>query len=76
MVVAVVVISCLVSSWIISHLGRKPVSGGRPASDRRVIMRVVFSMGVLVHEDSSVDSLRVLVVFRMRKIEVVIRVYM
>lgn len=73
---AVVVISCFVSSWMMSHLGRKPVSGGRPASDSRVIMRVVFSVGVLVHEVISVDSLRVLVVLRVRKIEVVIRVYM
>jgi len=25
------VISCLVSSWMISHFGIKPVNGGRPA---------------------------------------------
>lgn len=75
MIVAVGVISCLVSSWIMSHFGKKPVRGGRPASDRSVSMRVVFSMGVLVHEVINVDSFRVLVVFRVRKIEVVIRMY-
>lgn len=25
-----------VSSWMIIHLGRKPVNGGRPPTDRRV----------------------------------------
>lgn len=71
---AVIVISCLVSSWMMSHLGRKPVSGGSPASDSRVSIRVVFSMGVLVHEVISVDRFKVLVEFMERKIDVVIRV--
>lgn len=71
---AVIVISCLVSSWMMSHLGRKPVSGGSPASDSRVSIRVVFSMGVLVHEVISVDRFRVLVEFMERKMDVVIRV--
>lgn len=73
MIVAVVAISCLVNSWIMSHLGRKPVSGGRPANDRRVSIRVVFSMGVLVHEVISVDSFKVLVEFMVRKMDTVIR---
>lgn len=71
---AVIVISCLVSSWMMSHLGRKPVSGGSPASDSRVSIRVVFSMGVLVHEVISVDRFKVLVEFMERKMDVVIRV--
>lgn len=49
MIVAVGVASCLISSWMVSHFGRNPVRGGRPASDRRVSIRVVFSEGALVH---------------------------
>lgn len=75
MIVAAVVISCLVSSWTISHFGRKPVSGGSPARESRVSIRVVFSMGVFVHEVISVDSFRVLVVLRVRNTVVVINVY-
>lgn len=71
---AAVVMSCLMSSWMMDHLGRKPVSGGRPASDRSVSIRVVFSVGALVHEVISVGSFRVLVVFMVRKMEVVMRV--
>lgn len=70
---AAVASSCLMSSWMISHLGRKPVSGGRPASDRSVSMRVVLSMGVLVQEVINVERFTVLVVFIERKIEAVIR---
>lgn len=58
---------------MISHFGRKPVSGGRPARDSSVSMRVVLSMGVLVQETISVGRFRVLVVFMVRKMEAVIR---
>lgn len=71
--VAATVISCLVNSWIISHLGRNPVSGGSPASESRVSMRVALSIGVFVHEIIIVDSFIVLVVFRIRNTVVVIR---
>lgn len=60
-IVAVGVISCLVSSWIISHFGMKPVSGGRPARDRSVSIMDAFSVGVFVHEISIVDSFRTLI---------------
>lgn len=73
MVVAMVVISCLVSSWMMSHLGRKPVSGGSPARESRVSIRVAFSMGVFVHEVIIVDSFRVLVVLSVRNTVMVIR---
>lgn len=66
--------SCLISSWMMSHLGKKPVSGGRPASDSSVSIRVVLSIGVLVQEAISVGRLMVLVVFIERKMEAVIRV--
>lgn len=75
MIVLVGVISCLVNSWRISHFGRKPARGGRPARDRRVSMNVAFSIGALVHEVMAVDRLRVLVVLRVRNTAVVIMVY-
>ena len=36
-----------VSSLIIIHLGVKPVKGGRPPSDRRVVRVIVVIRGVL-----------------------------
>ena len=61
MIVAIGVISCLVSSWIMSHFGMKPVNGGRPARERRV------------HEMSIVDSFRTLIWARDRNtVEVII----
>lgn len=59
---------------MMSHLGKKPVSGGRPASDSSVSIRAVLSVGVLVQEVSSVGRFNVLVVFIVRKMETVIRV--
>lgn len=58
---------------MMSHLGKKPVSGGRPANDNSVNIRVVLSMGVLVQEVISVGRFRVLVVCIVRKMEIVIR---
>lgn len=74
-VVAATVISCLVSSWIISHLGKKPVSGGSPARERRVSIRVAFNIGAFVHEVIIVDSFRALVVLSMRNVVMVVREY-
>jgi len=74
-IVAVGVISCLVSSWIISHLGRKPVNGGSPARESRVNIRVALSMGIFVQEIIIVDSFRVLVMLKVRKMVDVIREY-
>lgn len=75
MIVAVDVISCLVSSWIMSHLGRNPVSGGSPAKDRSVSIKIAFSDGIFVHAVIIEDSFRVLVVLRVRKMAVVIMQY-
>lgn len=75
MIVAVGVISCLVNSWMISHLGRKPVKGGSPASDNNASIRVAFSMGVFVHEIIIVDIFVVLVVLRVRNTVAVITEY-
>lgn len=38
-----------VISWIIIHLGRKPVRGGSPPRDSRVISVVVVISGILFH---------------------------
>lgn len=73
MIVAVGAISCLVSSWMISHFGKKPERGGRPARERSVSIRVAFITGVFAHEVIIVVSLRVLVVLIVRKIGMVIR---
>lgn len=75
MVVAAGVISCLVSSWIISHFGRKPVRGGSPARERRVSMRVAFRIGVFVHDVIVVDNFRDFVVLKARNTVEVMMVY-
>lgn len=74
-VIAEGAISCLVSSWMISHFDRKPVNGGRPAKESKTAIRVAFSMGVFVHDVIIVDSFRVLVVFRVRNTVAVISEY-
>ena len=71
MIVAVGVSSWLVSSWRMSHFGRKPVRGGSPASESRVSMRVVLSTGAFVHAIVIVCRFMVLVVFRVRNTVVV-----
>lgn len=59
---------------MISHLGRKPVRGGRPASESKVRSSIALSEGVFVHAVIRVDSFRTLIVLRVRKIDEVIRV--
>lgn len=73
MVVAVGVISCLVSSWRVSHFGRNPVSGGRPAKESSVSIRVAFNAGVFAQEIIIVESFVVLVVLRERNTAAVIK---
>lgn len=46
-----------------SHFGRKPVSGGRPASERRVSRRIAPNDGVFVHAVINVDSFSTFMVF-------------
>lgn len=67
--------SCLVSSWMISHLGRNPVRGGRPARDSRVRSSIAFKDGTLVHAVIRVDSLKTLIVFKVRNTVAVIMAY-
>ena len=58
------VISCLVNSWMMSHFGINPVSGGRPARDSSISIRVAFNTGVFVHEVRIVVRLRALILLR------------
>lgn len=60
---------------MISHLGRNPVRGGRPARESRVRSSIAFKGGILVHAVIRVDSLSTLIVFRMRNTVAVIMVY-
>lgn len=66
---------CFVSSWIMSHFGRKPVRGGRPARESRVSRSVAFRVGVFVQEVIRVDSFRVLIEWKVRNTAAVINEY-
>lgn len=75
MSVAAGIISCLVSSWMMSHLGRNPVKGGSPARESKVKSSIAFSEGTLAHIVIRVDSFTTLIEFRVRKTVAVIIVY-
>lgn len=75
MIIAAGAMSCFVNSWMISHFGRKPVRGGRPAKDRSVSRRIVLSEGAFVHAVISVDSFRTFIEFMVRNTAAVIIVY-
>lgn len=57
-----------VSSWMIIHFGRKPVSGGRPPRDSRVVSMITVIRGILF-QVWAID--RVVVVVVMRSINMV-----
>ena len=59
---------------MISHFGKNPVNGGRPARESRVRNSIVLSGGFFVHVVIKVDSFRTLLVFRARKMVIVIRI--
>ena len=75
MVTAVGAISCLASSCMMNHLGRKPVSGGSPARDSRTSIKEAFSTGVFVQEIINVESFMALILFKVRNTVVVMTVY-
>ena len=60
---------------MMSHLGKNPVRGGRPARDSRVRSSIAFSDGTLVHAVIRVDNFITLIEFRVRKTAAVIMVY-
>lgn len=64
----------MVSSWRISHLGAKPVRGGRPPRERRIRGARLVRAGTLVQEVASVLMLVELEALNVRKVEDVIRI--
>lgn len=48
---AIIIESCLASSRVIRSFGANPVSGGRPASDRRTSIVVEVKMGDFGHDE-------------------------
>lgn len=73
---AIVNMCCLVSSWIINHFGVNPVSGGSPASDIRVSIIMVFSVGSFVHDVIITEILFVSKSLIIKNIVEVIVIYM
>lgn len=67
--------SCLVSSWIMSHFGRNPVRGGSPARDNRVSISIALSDGAFAHAVIKVDNFSTLIEFRVKNTAAVISVY-
>lgn len=53
---------------MISHLGRKPVKGGNPPRDSRVIKERVMSVGELFQESVRDDMVRLELILRIRNI--------
>ena len=64
--------ACLVSSWRMSHFGIKPVSGGRPPSDRRIRGVRAAIAGIFAQEEASVLILVALFNLKTRNVEDVI----
>ena len=67
--------SCLVSSWMMSHFGRNPVIGGSPARESRVSRSIAFREGIFVQAVIKVDSFDTFIEFRVRNTAAVIRAY-
>lgn len=66
---------CLVSSWRINHFGINPVSGGKPASDIRVSIIIVFIAGNFVHDVITTEIMFVSKVLIMRNVVEVMMMY-
>lgn len=64
MIVAIMVLLFFDRSWMIIHLGRKPVSGGSPPRDSRVTMVVKVIIGVLFHRFDNVSVAVLMLRFR------------
>lgn len=65
---------CLISSRTIRSLGAKPVSGGRPASERRTRRVVAVRVGVFDHEIEISDIFVVEIVMRDRNMDAVMKI--
>ena len=65
----------MVSSWRISHLGMKPVSGGRPPRESRIRGARAVRAGAFAQEAASMLIVAELLSLKIRKAEVVITRY-
>lgn len=68
--------SCLVNSCKISHLGINPERGGRPPRDNKMRGVKAVRMGVLAQDVAKVFMSSELLIFSVRNIDVVMRIYM
>lgn len=57
---------------MMSHLGRNPVRGGRPARESSVNSSIAFNEGILVHAVIRVERFFTLIEFIVRKTAAVI----
>lgn len=64
MIITMMMLLFFDNSWIIIHLGRKPVSGGSPPRDSRAIIVVKVIIGVLFHRFDSVNTVVLVLRFR------------
>lgn len=61
-------------SWIISHLGANPVNGGRPPSDKRVIIIIAVRSGEMFQVWLSEEVVVLLYIMNIENMEVVRKV--
>lgn len=71
MIVAMMMLLFFDNSWIIIHLGKKPVSGGSPPRDSRAIIVVRVIIGVLFHRFDNVSVVVFMLRFRVVNITMV-----
>lgn len=71
---AVIGRSCFASSWRISHLDMKPVKGGSPPRERRVISEIETRAGLLDQVMARVLILVLISVLRVKKAAEVIKI--
>lgn len=73
--VGIMMLLFFVSSWMIIHLGRNPVSGGRPPSDNIIARMEEVTRGVLFHEWDSESIVVAELCINSMKVVVVISIY-
>lgn len=74
MIVGRIILLFFVNSWMIIHLGKKPVRGGSPPSDSKVASVVVVINGILFHICDSDNVVVVELVINNMNMVVVIRI--
>lgn len=74
--VDIIILLFFIISWIISHLGMNPVSGGRPPMDSIMIKIIMEVRGNLFHEYDREVIVVVIFTINNEKIVIVIKMYM